>query len=83
MAALPAVWIYGFLWQIHIKPGWKANRQRWSGGAFWSLVLLMIVSGYALYYIGDDAVRDWVSVTHWLAGIPALVIFLVPATRKN
>ena len=47
--ALPAVWIYGFLWQIHVKPGWRARTRRWSGGTQWGLVLLMMLTGYALY----------------------------------
>jgi hypothetical protein len=76
LAALPAVWIYGFLWQIHVKPGWRARTKRWSGGTMWTLVLLMILTGYALYYIGNDVVRDWVSLTHWIAGLVALVVFL-------
>jgi len=75
--ALPAVWIYGFLWNLHVKPGWRARTRRWSGGTIWSLVLLMILSGYALYYIGNDTVRDWVSLLHWVPGLLALVIFLL------
>lgn len=75
--ALPAIWIYGFMWQIHVKPGWRARTRRWSGGSIWSLVLWMSLTGYALYYIGSDSLRGWVSIAHWVAGLAALVVFLV------
>ena len=75
--ALPAVWIYGFLWQIHVKPGWIAHTRRWSGGTQWSLVLLMILTGYALYYIGNDTVRSWVSLAHWVPAVLALPLFFI------
>lgn len=75
--ALPSVWIFGLLWLIHVKPGWRARKKRWSGGTIWSLVLWMILSGYSLYYIGDDEIRGWLSLSHWVAGLPALVVFLV------
>ena len=47
------------------------------GLALASLVALLILSGYLLYYIGDDDVRSWVSFAHWLVGIVALPIFLL------
>jgi hypothetical protein len=75
--ALPSVWIFGFLWHIHVKPGWRAKAKRLSGGTIWSLVLWMILSGYSLYYIGDDAIRGWLSLSHWVAGGPALVVFFL------
>lgn len=75
--ALPAVWVFGSLWHIHVKTGWRAKTRRWSGGMFWSLVLWMIVSGYSLYYIGDDGIRRWLSLSHWIAGAPALVVIFL------
>ncbi len=77
LLALPAVWIFGSLWHIHIKLGWRARTRRWSGGTFWTLVLWMSLSGYSLYYIGSDDVRRWLSLSHWIAGGPALVVFFL------
>ena len=76
VVALPSIWIFGFLWHIHVKPGWRARVKRGSGGTYWSLVLWMILSGYSLYYIGSDTVRQWLSMGHWIAGIPATGLFL-------
>lgn len=81
--ALPAVWIFGYLWQVHVKSGWRANVRRLSGGTIWGLVLWMIVSGYSLYYIGDADVRRWLSLSHWVAGGPALVVFFLHIRREN
>jgi hypothetical protein len=77
--ALPGVWVFGFLWRIHFKPSWRASRKRLSGGTLWSAVLLMCLSGYALYYIGSESARDIVSVIHWVVGIAATVVLLLHA----
>ena len=77
--ALPSVWIFGFLWRSHVKPAWRAQLKRVSGGSIWMLVLLMGLSGYALYYIGSERIRDIVSVTHWVLGIAAGIALPVHA----
>ena len=35
------------------------------------------LTGCALYYIGSDAWRSWVSILHWAVGLGALVVFLL------
>ena len=75
--ALPSVWLFGYLWKFHIKPGWKARIRRVTGGAIWSVVLVLACTGYALYYIGNDEIRNWVSLTHWIIGLAGLVVFLL------
>ena len=75
--ALPAVWLFGFLWHDHIKANWLARMKRWSGGTLFGLVLWMALSGYGLYYVGSATVRGWLSLSHWIAGLLALVILLL------
>ncbi|MFK7956885.1 MAG: hypothetical protein AB8B96_12400 [Lysobacterales bacterium] len=43
----------------------------------------MILTGYALYYIGNDAVRYWLSLLHWVAGGPALAVFFLHIRRAQ
>ncbi|MEM6937233.1 MAG: hypothetical protein AAF552_12300 [Pseudomonadota bacterium] len=75
--ALPTVWLLGFLWHIHIKSGWQKKLKRWTGGTLCALALWMALSGYTLYYVGSDTVRSWLSWSHWIAGLVALVVLLI------
>ena len=43
----------------------------------------LALTGVALYYIGSDAWRDWVSILHWAVGLAALVAFLLHRRRAT
>jgi hypothetical protein len=79
--AFAAVWVFGLLWGVHITKAWPRKRRRWSGGALTGVFALLIVSGYLLYYIGDDKVRPIVSVLHWGIGLACPVFFLFHRLR--
>jgi MFS family permease len=82
--AMAALWFTGLLWGVHIVPGWHSRRGRWSGGAMAGLLLLLAVTGYLLYYLGDEDTRGWASVIHWVVGLVTLPLFLLHRfTRKR
>ena len=60
----------------HVRRGWLLGRNRGSGVAVIALLVVLIVTGYALYYLVNDATRPPVSTAHWLIGI-ALVPMLI------
>jgi len=66
----------GLLWGVHILNGWFSDRRRWSGGIVFGLACFLALSGYLLYYAGDDGFRDVVSVSHWAVGVAAIGFFL-------
>jgi len=66
----------GLLWGVHILNGWFSNRRRWSGGIVFGLACFLGLTGYLLYYAGDDDFRDVVSVAHWAVGIAVIGFFL-------
>lgn len=66
----------GLLWGVHVLNGWFSNRRRWSGGIIFGLACFLGLTGYLLYYAGDDAFRDAVSIAHWAVGIAAIGFFL-------
>jgi hypothetical protein len=35
------------------------------------LVLLLVATGYGLYYAGDEETRPWISMAHWIGGMLA------------
>ncbi len=75
--AFAALWIFGLLWGIHITKFWKHQRRRWSGGILAGIFSLLILSGYLLYYVGDDTARPLISVVHWGIGLasPFLLVW--------
>jgi hypothetical protein len=76
-ASLGMLWIFGVLWQVHVKGGWKKKLRRPSGGTLWGITVWLALSGCALYYIGNESVRWWTSILHWVIGLAALVVFLI------
>jgi hypothetical protein len=67
--AFLALWTGGLLWGIHVVKAWDSRRHRWSGSILFGATLLLIVSGYLLYYVADDDARNAISWSHWLLGI--------------
>lgn len=82
--AFAATWFFGLLWGTHITIGWRSGRRRRaSGGALTALILFLILSGYLLYYIGDDTARSVVSVAHWSTGLVCPLLYWVHRMRKR
>jgi hypothetical protein len=73
--AMLALWFTGLLWGVHVLRGWKMKRGRWSGGIMLAALLLLGVTGYLLYYLGDEVWRAGASLIHWLVGLALLPIF--------
>jgi hypothetical protein len=70
----------------HVRRGWSLARNRASGGVVITLLALLIATGYALYYLVDDATRPRVSLSHWIAGValvPLIAIHIVLGRRSR
>jgi Ni,Fe-hydrogenase I cytochrome b subunit len=76
-AGLCAVWMFGVLWPSHIKKAWRRGLRLVTGSTVFLMILILIVTGYALYYIGDDKFRETISLLHWIIGIIAAVQFWI------
>ena len=72
-AAMLALLVVGSLLPIHLRRGWHQRRNLPLGIVLSSAVLLLTLSGYALYYVGAEEARPWISVLHWGIGMPAPV----------
>jgi hypothetical protein len=83
--AFAAIWGFGLLWGVHVVNGWSGGRRRRSGGALVGLLGWLIVSGYLLYYLGDDHVRSIASILHWSLGLAVPIAYWVhrSATRRR
>jgi hypothetical protein len=38
--------------------------------------VVLIMTGYLLYYLGDESLRSMTSIAHWVLGIATLIVFL-------
>ena len=76
-AMLAALLAVGSLLVVHIWRGWTYRGQRVLGAALTSVIGLLILSGYLLYYVADDSLRSNVSLIHWLIGIVGLPLFVI------
>ncbi len=74
--AFLALWVLGLLWGVHVVNGWRLQQRRWTGGVLLSIVAVLILSGYLLYYAGEDTVRPIVSAIHWVVGLGVLFAYL-------
>jgi hypothetical protein len=81
--AFAALWTMGLLWAAHIVNGWSVGRRRWSGAGLLGLLLFLTLTGYLLYYAGDDTLRAAVSRMHWIAGLGVLIAFLLHRLARD
>ncbi len=81
-AAMAALLVLGAL-TPHVKRGWKAAKNRLSGSVLLAANAFLTLTGYGLYYAGDEAVRAWFSRWHaWIGlGLGALIPAHVIAGR--
>jgi hypothetical protein len=75
-AAMAALLALGSLLPQHVPSGWSAKPSRKSGIATLVIASLLVLSGYLLYYSGDELYRQLASYLHLGAGL-AFAGFLV------
>ena len=78
-----SIFVLGLLWTTHIVRGWNVNWRRKSGGTLAGTAILLTLTGYLLYYIDADTWRQWNTVTHWVIGLAAGVLFFVHWLSKS
>lgn len=75
LVLIPALLGIGGMFVAHIPKGWTHLHQRIAGLTLSTLLGLLIISGYMLYYVGDEIVRPWSSIAHWCLGLGLPIIF--------
>jgi cation transport ATPase len=75
-AAVGFVLLLGTLLPVHVRHSWHAHKNRTNGAFFLAAIGLLSLSGYSLYYLGDERVRGACSTFHLWLGVlsPALLI---------
>lgn len=74
--------LFGVLWDSHIVKKVKYPKKRRSG-IFMALFMgILAITGYLLYYAGDDGVRNVSSVVHTGVGLVFFGVFCWHYSRK-
>lgn len=72
-----SLWTFGLLWGTHIVGGWKSGRHRISGSVMFLILGWLILSGYLLYYLGEDELLSTVALLHWAVGLVLPLPFVI------
>ena len=83
-AAMGFLIIFGAI-LYHIKPGWRQKRQRPSGLSLIVSCIVLILTGWGLYYLGNDDWRNWTSIIHCVLGLglPGIVFIHVLGVQRK
>jgi len=83
-AAMLMLAVLGSLLPIHMRRGWHQRKNLVPGISLSALALLLIISGYALYYFGSEETRPWISAFHWVLGLgaPLLLVWHIASGRR-
>lgn len=85
-AAMAVLYLFGMLWAPHIRNAWMRKRNRLAGALLGSLALMLVVTGYALYYVNGQLLRQSAEYLHWSAGLlscVALWVHIAVGRRKR
>jgi hypothetical protein len=74
--AIVSMYLFGWITARHIARWWAARRRRLSGGVFTACLAVLTLSGFALFFLVDDAARHAATLIHDVLGLAA-VIFTV------
>lgn len=84
-AAMASLVLLGFLIPRHMQRGWAQDRNRVTAIILILWCSVLVLSGYGLYYCGDEVLRFYLRNIHGIAGIlivPALIWHILSGKRK-
>lgn len=66
---------------VHIRLGWNARRNRWSGLGIVALGVFLALTGLLLYYASAEGLRQLGSTLHWLIGLLLPILLIMHLVR--
>lgn len=75
-ASMLALVALGTLLSTHILPALKNPPNRRAGIALLAIIAGLVLTGWGLYYLGDENLRGWASDFHIAAGMATAAIFI-------
>ena len=72
--AILSVYLFGWITARHVLRWWPGRVRRWSGGGLAAFIAVLIVSGFALFFLTDDEWLRYSAVSHEVLGL-AVTLF--------
>ena len=69
--------VFGIIWRVHILRGWRLKKNILSGLFTLLIFLILIVTGWTIYYSGSDEVQKKVAALHTWLGLAVSFILLI------
>jgi cytochrome bd-type quinol oxidase subunit 2 len=70
-AAMVLLILVGAVSALHAPAAWREGKNLWSGVAVAAVMSVLILTGFLLYYLGDEHARSFASIVHWTVGLAA------------
>ncbi len=77
------LFLFGYVYGMHIEPGLKGTRRRFSGIVMVGVIILLSVSVPGLYYLTDGNFKSGTVFVHTYLGLVAPVPFLLHLLWKE
>jgi hypothetical protein len=74
--AMLMLFFLGSLMNAHIRRALKAGRNLVTGWGMICTMLLLVGSGFGLYYLAGEANRNIWSAVHWIVGLAVMLLFV-------
>jgi len=74
--AILSMYLFGWITARHVLHWWPAGLRRVSGGALAAFIALLVVSGFALFFLTDDQWQHAAALAHDVLGV-AVALFAI------
>ena len=83
-AAMLTIYLLGSMLYGHMVNAWQRRRNRASGGTTAATLLVLVLTGYGLYYFGGEELRRGAEWLHWVFGFatPLLLWWHISLGRR-
>jgi hypothetical protein len=76
IVAIVSAYVLGWISARHVLQWWSGGLRRWSGAAFSTLVVILSLSGFALFFISSDEWQRFAKLIHEAIGT-VIVLFAI------
>jgi hypothetical protein len=77
IVAVLVTFLFGWISAAHVGAMWRVGADRASGLWLLWLVAILIVTGFAGFFLVADSIRDWNGLLHGLLGLALIAPWLV------
>jgi hypothetical protein len=76
ISSIAAMYLLGWITARHVLRWWTSGMRRLSGGVLAAMLLLLVASGFALFFVSEDKWQHAAALVHEVLGV-AVTAFAV------